>query len=784
MRHALAATLLPPLTLLVVYLAVPGYTLFWGDNAVYFHPLIRAGQERLWSGDIPFWQRETLLGAPLLAEGQPGVLYLPYSLGWMLARPPLVAKPEHLLEVITLLHAALGGLGMYLLGLALLRHPWAALLGACAFSINGFWQVCSKSWIVMNSLQTWLPLLCWAALRVAQTERADGRRIALAAVLWAAQAYGGYPQYALLNGGMMGLTILLVAASERKWLKMGRFFAIIIPAGMMAAPLWLPMRDYAELSIRAEGLLSNKDALKLSMPPERLMGALFPHWDSTTRYRAVYCFVGAPVVILAALGLIAGARRRPMWWLLAAASILWGIPLTLGEYIPGAEWMFALPVMNLFRWPFKNTYILMFGGSLAAAGGVAWLMAARPAARNRAAGALTAAALILAAIAWATGPAEKNAELMRWVWPMSAIGCGAAWALLGRGRHRRRAAAGTLTLATLLSLGMAGASLRDYGVFHQINVEPDPYVANLQGPHRTYIAATHWKDDPDATTQEPEATFVPPAAWRGYSMAALGGAPGVNGYSPLLPRRYGEFMGADMFSFIRPSARELHARLIREGHFLDMLGVGVAFTHRFDKEINEAFRQAGWKLHQDIDWILAWENADPMPRAYFAERVVNLANDEKALEAVRNAGKRLRDTAFIAAALAPGQTIQGGKGEILKYEELPDATRIECQTPGPAYLVIAESYFPGWSARVDGQPAFVDPANYALMGVEIPAGGHHVIELNYMPPSYPIGCSLAGLAALGLTLGAIATRRRDREQVVQASVIAAEPTDSPAEPSA
>jgi hypothetical protein len=54
----------------------------------------------------------------------------------------------------------------------------------------------------------------------------------------------------------------------------------------------------------------------------------------------------------------------------------------------------------------------------------------------------------------------------------------------------------------------------------------------------------------------------------------------------------------------------------------------------------------------------------------------------------------------------------------------------EIDAPKDGVVLIAESYFPGWSATVDGQPAHIVPANELDRAVFVGAG-HHVIRMQF-----------------------------------------------------
>ncbi|HEX5066844.1 MAG TPA: YfhO family protein, partial [Myxococcota bacterium] len=75
----------------------------------------------------------------------------------------------------------------------------------------------------------------------------------------------------------------------------------------------------------------------------------------------------------------------------------------------------------------------------------------------------------------------------------------------------------------------------------------------------------------------------------------------------------------------------------------------------------------------------------------------------------------------------------------------------------PAAIVLADAWFPGWEARVDGVQAPLLRANLAFRAVAVPAGEHE-IELRYRPRSLARGTALAALALAALAALAVASR--------------------------
>jgi hypothetical protein len=86
--------------------------------------------------------------------------------------------------------------------------------------------------------------------------------------------------------------------------------------------------------------------------------------------------------------------------------------------------------------------------------------------------------------------------------------------------------------------------------------------------------------------------------------------------------------------------------------------------------------------------------------------------------------------------------------------------RVATSTPG--YLVVLDTWAPGWQATVNGHAAHVLHANYAFRAVEVPAGTS-TVRLVYRPPGWVAGSWIAGLMLAALLVAAIvglARRRR------------------------
>ena len=82
----------------------------------------------------------------------------------------------------------------------------------------------------------------------------------------------------------------------------------------------------------------------------------------------------------------------------------------------------------------------------------------------------------------------------------------------------------------------------------------------------------------------------------------------------------------------------------------------------------------------------------------------------------------------------------------------------------PAWLFIADAWYPGWEARIDGEPAAVQPANALGKAVAVPAGAHRV-EVRFHSASARSGAALTVATLLAILLGLLwqGLARRARE---------------------
>ncbi len=82
---------------------------------------------------------------------------------------------------------------------------------------------------------------------------------------------------------------------------------------------------------------------------------------------------------------------------------------------------------------------------------------------------------------------------------------------------------------------------------------------------------------------------------------------------------------------------------------------------------------------------------------------------------------------------------------------------IEAELSAPGLVVLGDSFYPGWRATVDGEPAPILATNHIFRGVVVPAGRHE-IRFDYAPASVYWGAAISFAGWLGWALVIRATR--------------------------
>jgi hypothetical protein len=713
------------------------------DFGFFAYPLAQYQRECFWRGELPLWNPYNNCGVPFLAQWNtmplypPAVVYLLLPLTWSLS-------------FFCLLHLFWTGLGMYQLAHRWTGNRLAAAVAGLIFAFNGF-SLNLLMWPSHIATWSWMP---WVILSVERGWLEGGRKLVVAAVVGALQMLAGGPETVLFTWFILSaLWAFQLVDARRSFSRLSpasssfgsillRFpLIILIVAGLAAAQL-LPFLDLAAHSQREAGFADTR----WSMPAWGWANFLVPmvfggafkqnlffqygqYWTSS-----YYLGVGALLLAAFALG---KARGRRVWFLGAVAVI--GFLLASGDHnLVSRAIRRLIPQLSLITYPIKYIGLTVFAVPLLAAFGAARLRQSSAAERPPSHRLLLYLAAALVALI-------GGILLWAWRWPFATDdmqatlrnGAGravfvlvAASVLLAFRRVTAPAVQRFLPFGLLLVLWL---DVWTHEPTQNPTVPPAVYELNLA---RKYLAMT-----PQPALGESRAMVAPAADVRFTQLALndprenylakrlgyfadcnlLDRVPKANGFFSIYPRECGELN----------SLLYLHTNTCPP-HLADFLGVS--------------------QMTSPGDYV-KWEpRSSFLPLATAGQRAV-LLDDTNALYALLNPAFDPRQ--FVVLPLdtkglvsATNQT----RAQVTLNRFEPQRVELDVDAAEPSLVVVAQTYYHRWRARIDDRPARLLRANYAFQAVEVPQGKHHV-RLDYVDSAFYAGALISGLSLLVCLVG-------------------------------
>ena len=157
-----------------------------------------------------------------------------------------------------------------------------------------------------------------------------------------------------------------------------------------------------------------------------------------------------------------------------------------------------------------------------------------------------------------------------------------------------------------------------------------------------------------------------------------------------------------------------------------------------------------------------YERTGAAGRAWLVHGIQPAADDTAALALLDDPALDPRSAVVLPDGLAPrppGRAAANETIEITAYA--PERVALIADVASPAVLVLADAFYPGWQATVDGMPAPILRANLMFRGLAL-APGRHEIMFTYKPTIWRLGVviSLAAVMILAAAVSATYIRRR------------------------
>jgi hypothetical protein len=164
--------------------------------------------------------------------------------------------------------------------------------------------------------------------------------------------------------------------------------------------------------------------------------------------------------------------------------------------------------------------------------------------------------------------------------------------------------------------------------------------------------------------------------------------------------------------------------------------------------------------------IKIYENTTCLPRAFFVTEIAVVENEDEVLRRMKDPGFDPQSIAYVAkqeaaglqgpAILAPPLTEKAASVQIIEYQ--PNHIKLNAKTDRARLLIIADTYYPGWKAYVNGVEKPVIKVDYTLRGILLEKG-EQAVTLVFKPATFIIGAGIS-LIALACVLASIVLLRK------------------------
>jgi len=720
-----------------------------GDLVTSIYPYHALAARAFHQGSLPFWNSNMLSGAPFVGNTQSAIFYPPNFLYYFMELKRAWALGlvlQRLLAVIftVLLLRELGG------------TPTGGVVSALLFGFSGFlvaWQG-----FPMASSAVWLPLICYALLRLHREQ--SGKFIALLAIAFSMPVLAGHPETAahLAMTGLAVAAFLVFKRSDAGGIPNLKFVAGFVAAALLAIGIAsiqaLPTLEWIRnshrslheiwpsLPLRAVLAFVSRDVMRAT----NSAGLDIPEQAA---YLGMVVFLAVPLAAL-------HSSKKLILFLAAGCLVLLSIIYGIGPLLPLLN---SIPYLGLKQWRF----ILVLSFALAVLAGLG-----------------------ISALEYRMEQWTKQDRSFRWktaLFVASGLAVGLLMVFLLKERttgivERSRMPQASLMLL-LISAAVLYARIAGWLSRVQFNMLIVSVVAfdvltfsyGFLPFHRArevypvvelFARLKQLGGDPFRIAQLDDAAVV--------NSELVYDLDSAQGYEIPLERLYrflddvdrddGDAVRLDSAAILKIKDRRVD--LLNTRYLLIPSSVPIATALRNQPDRFRFLFAAG---HVDV-----LENLHAMPRAFIvpASGIEVIADETLQLQRVKDPSFSPEHSVILANAdkkisAFAEPVANSDKARVEWIHRDSNSFQLKISNPTPGVLVASQIYYPGWKASIDGVTVQVIPADYALAGISLPAGMHDV-RFFYAPSSIKIGSILSAMSLVILAALTWFLRRRPRNE--------------------
>lgn len=741
----IASIIFAVLTVVFFWEHLSGNAFFWDDFAEYVYPVQSLAAKSFSHGDIPFWNPNSFVGMPFLADIQVGFFYpLNRLLTLFVGADDVLSVP--MLQFTLILHFFIAQISMFFAARHFKVSSIGSIISAVSFAFS-FLFVCHVFHPMIISHLAWFPLILMLMHKgISEANIKCG--------IWAGLIFGmtmlsGHPQMTLFTGLFLGFFLLWFLVAD---LKKGTFKELsilkYITAGVVPFIIalgifqiqFMPSKELADLSKRnemtyekaAEGSLEIEQVFSMIVPkifgysngentqtvpyylqanlPDGTFGAppAYYYWETSF-------YFGLAAFILGLFAMLTMFKNRMVAFLIAFSIFAFVFALGANGFLLGI--FHSLPFFSQLRMPARMMFGLIFAFSLLA--GLGFDRLSESTEKSDLYKLLGAAAFpIFAALLTAGGilPGMLGAA-EKFIPELQSFGTTALiFALLVLG-------VSFLTLKKMIPTVVAGgiiailAFIDLYIAGSDFNISPTSISKQYELPAETIKAFT--PTYPNDIFRVNMRMYSPSYMAMKRNQGMVTGIELVEGYNPLILQRVVPPLN---------TKGEIHS----------------LFNVKYEIAIDSV---------RGIPYFS--EKQDRLPRAYFVNSAV-IKNESSVEQFMRNNKVDYSKTVVLEENLPFSLPISDSisRGDVKITEYYANRFKIQVDAAANGVLCLSEIYYPAWKAYVDGKEAKIYRSNYCFRALAL-AQGKHNIEFVYESSAFSAGSWIAFITLICSILGLV-----------------------------
>jgi hypothetical protein len=733
---------------------------FFRDLGPYFYPIRFSLAQSFSSGELPLWDRHMAMGFPLLADFQSAPFYPPHLIFLFLSFFDAV-------RMLFVFHYLVSAVGSYALARQWGYPPYVSLIAAFLFAFGGIIVSLTN---VLNHFQTavWLPWLILAGERAIRSY--SGKDFLIFSGVGLVQFLAGSPELYAISLGLLSIHVVATA----KWCSAVSYikpFLLIIAANILlvgvAMVQLLPTLELF-LQSRRPSNIPYQEATAWSLRPVSLINFFILDKEvDASLFNGVRLFFGRDVPFFISLymgqlcvfGLCSWfyyARQKKKQ--VMSVLILIGLAIALGRHTSIYSYLVAYaPFFNLFRFPEKFVFFVYPLVILITMEGLYAFINSNNGSHKIPLFILGSILILLsllyffcrfqpdyffAFLGWSSlAPPELMLNIFpRWLFSLERqiLLLGAMFLLLLLYKQEKL----SFSIFRILIVALVFIDLTSAHRQFQFLIEPGlvtdtPKIISSPGSQRYRLFSGLPSLHPSVFTMRdrpfPE---VAEAVWSSF-------VPNI-----------GVFYGLDYMQEIDALSRAPYDTFLKTAKnlppekFYPLLGaLNVKYISSFSP-LPEG--DIGLLSHLPEYPIWLYQVEQPIPRVYVVDSTEYETDPVKTLE--RLASKDFDRLANVLLDQPISLTNDAGfqaEAYIREYEN--HVVNIEASLDRPGMLVLADSFYPGWNAYVNGRQEKIYRANLFFRAVHLSAGTH-IVEFRYEPRSFAIGSAISIITLLTIVV--------------------------------